>query len=189
MNAAFTADGWLRRLMLIGYGCREAGDRDWFEDVVRGLARAPLRDNGQGVATLQRLPTHLREQVMAAWVSAPERPAKRRRTVTPIILTGFARRGCTPEQCILRALTQQGFNLDDVESLAAFAGPIIPHAEAARAYRVGVSGHHAPLPRRNVIQAPSARATRRRSRPFYRLRSDDAVAAIVSARKSESMAL
>jgi len=159
MNASFTADGWLRRLMLIGYGCKEAADHDLFEDVARGLHRAPLRDNGQGVATLQRLPTHLTEQVIAPWVSTPERPAKRWRTVTPIILTGFTRRGRSPEQCILRALTQQGFNLDDVESVAAFTGPIIPHVEPARAYRVrgylsSTPRCHAEILFRHPVQGP-----------------------------------
>jgi len=159
MNAAFTADGWLRRLMLIGYGCREGGDRDLFEDLARGLHGAALRDSGQVIATLQRLGAHLMQQVVAPWVSPPERPAKRWRSVTPIVLTGFTRRGRSPEQCILRALTQQGFSLDDVESVAAFTGPIVPHAEAARAYRV--QGYLSTTPRchaeilfRHPVQGP-----------------------------------
>lgn len=135
-NANFTADGWLRRLMFIGYGCEGVEDLNLFEDVALGLHATPLEDGGKRVGTLQRLAVQSMQQVMNPWMSTSARPAKRWRSATPIILTGFTRRGRSHEECLLRALTQQGLSLDDVESVATFTGPIIPHTEAAIAYRV-----------------------------------------------------
>jgi CRISPR-associated protein Csb2 len=58
------------------------------------------------------------------------------RTITPIILTGLTRRGRGAEPLIARALKQAGFNENDIESIAAFRGPIVPKTMRALEYRV-----------------------------------------------------
>jgi len=136
MNAAFTADGWLRRLLLIGYGCREQADRDLFEEITRGLNGASLKDNGRATARLQVLGSQAGQQILSPWMSSPNAPGKVWRSVTPIILTGLTRKGRTAEDCLLRAMMQQGFNEADIASVATFTGPIVPKSQAARAYRL-----------------------------------------------------
>jgi CRISPR-associated protein Csb2 len=137
-NTTFMADGWLRRLLFIGYGCRDQADRDLFEELTRGLNGASLVDNGRVRGKLQVLGSHAREQVLSPWTASPN-TEKVWRSVTPIVLTGLTRRGRTAEDCLVRALMQQGFNEADIVSVASFAGPIVPNSQPARAYRV--QGH------------------------------------------------
>jgi CRISPR-associated protein Csb2 len=135
MNAGFTADGWLRRLLLIGHGCREQSDRDLFEEIARGLNGASLEDNGRTTATLRTLGSSAAEQVLSPWMDAPK-AATTWRSVTPIILTGLTRKGRDAEDCLVRAIKQQGFGESDLASVAAFTGPLVPRSQPARAYRV-----------------------------------------------------
>ena len=135
VNAAFTADGWLRRLLLIGHGCREQADRDLFEDTTGSLNGASLIDKGRPVARLQALRSPASGQVLLPWISVSN-AATVWRSVTPIVLTGLTRRGRTAEDCLFRALMQQGFSKSDVASVAAFTGPIVPKSQPAHAYRV-----------------------------------------------------
>ena len=147
-----------RRLTIVGFGCKEGADRDLFEDMALGLRSTALRDNGRAVATLQRLPPQLLRQVMTPWVSPPDRPAKRWRSVTPIVLSGFTRRGRSREQCIPRALIQQGSSLDDVET---GARPSLAGRLPGREF-----GKLAPGPARRRQLQPAVRPRRCALRPM-----------------------
>ncbi len=69
------------------------------------------------------------------------------RTVTPIILTGLMRRGRGAEVLIARALKQAGVNENDIESIAAFSGPIVPKTVRALDYRIDKNSYLAQTPR------------------------------------------
>ena len=129
---SFTADGWLRRVAVIGYGVASREDRELFEELKRGLHGALLEDQSQACGELRLLTAREQQRVLAPLAG----PASRWRSITPIILTGFTRKGRSAEDCLLRGLLQQGFRAEDIESIAAFTGPIVPTAQTARAYRV-----------------------------------------------------
>jgi CRISPR-associated protein Csb2 len=138
---SFTADGWLRRVAVIGYGVTSPVDRELFEELTRGLHGALLEDNGKPRGELRRLTAREQQGVLGPLAG----PASRWRSVTPVVLTGFTRKGRAAEACLLRALVQQGFRTEDIESVAAFTGPVVPTAQPARAYRV--QGYLATTPR------------------------------------------
>jgi CRISPR-associated protein Csb2 len=69
------------------------------------------------------------------------------RTVTPIILTGFMRRGRGAEPLIVRALQQAGVQQSDINSVAAFSGPIVPKTVRALDYKIEKSSYLAETPR------------------------------------------
>lgn len=129
---SFTADGWLRRVAVIGYGVASPVDRELFEELTRGLHGALLEDNGKPCGELRLLTAREQQRVLQPLA----RPANRWRSVTPVVLTGFTRKGRAAEACLQRALLQQGFRAEDIESVAAFTGPVVPTAQPARAYRV-----------------------------------------------------
>jgi CRISPR-associated protein Csb2 len=129
---AFTADGWLRRVAVIGYGVTSPKDLELFAEVTRGLHGALLEDNGRSRGELRLLTPREQQRVLAPLSG----PAVRWRSLTPIVLTGFTRKGRAVEVCLVRALVQQGFRSEDIERVAAFTGPLVPTALPARAYRV-----------------------------------------------------
>ena len=129
---SFTADGWLRRVAVIGYGIGSPGDRELFEEATRGLHGGTLEDQGKTRGEL-RLLTRREASLVLAPLAAP---ATRWRSITPIILTGFTRKGRSTEDCLVRGLLQQGFSEEDIASVASFTGPIVPTAQTARSYRV-----------------------------------------------------
>ena len=129
---SFTADGWLRRVAVIGYGVTSPVDCELFEELTRGLHGALLEDNGKPRGELRLLTAREQQRVLTPLAG----PASRWRSVTPVVLTGFTRKGRAAEACLLRALVQQGFRAEDIESVAAFTGPVVPTAQPARAYRV-----------------------------------------------------
>ena len=129
---AYTADGWLRRVAVIGYGVVSPADRDLFEELTRGLHGALLEDKGKACGELRLLTAREQQRILAPLAG----PANRWRSITPIVLTGFTRKGRSTEACLIRALAQQGFRAEDIESVATFTGPIVPGAQPARAYRV-----------------------------------------------------
>jgi CRISPR-associated protein Csb2 len=138
---SFTADGWLRRVAVIGYGVASPVDRELFEELTRGLHGALLEDNGKPRGELRLLTAREQQRVLAPLVG----PASRWRSITPVVLTGFTRKGRAAEACLLRALLQQGFRAEDIGSVAAFTGPVVLTAQPARAYRV--QGYLATTPR------------------------------------------
>jgi CRISPR-associated protein Csb2 len=137
----FTADGWMRRVAVVGYGLASAVDRELFDEVSRGLHGASLMDNGHPRGELRLLTAREQARVLYPFLG----PARRWRSVTPVILTGFTRRGRSAESCLARALSQQRLPLEEIESLATFSGPIVPTAERAPDYRV--QGYLATTPR------------------------------------------
>ena len=129
---SFTADGWLRRVAVIGYGVTSPVDHELFEELTRGLHGALLEDKGKPRGELRLLTSREQQRVLAPLAG----PASRWRSITPVVLTGFTRKGRAAEACLLRALVQQGYRAEDIESLAAFTGPVVPTAQPARAYQV-----------------------------------------------------
>ena len=129
---SFTADGWLRRVAVIGYGVTTPVERELFDELTPGLHGALLEDNGKPRGELRLLTSREQQRVLAPLAG----PASRWRSLTPAVLTGFTRKGRSAEACLLRALIQQGFRAEDIESVAAFTGPLVPTAQPARAYRV-----------------------------------------------------
>ena len=77
-----------------------------------------------------------RRSTLEKWSVLDKQPAKKWRTVTPIILTGHPRRGRTLEMCLIRALGQQGIPAGAIESVTTYTGPTVPKCPAAREFRV-----------------------------------------------------
>jgi CRISPR-associated protein Csb2 len=69
------------------------------------------------------------------------------RTVTPIVMTGLMRRGRGAEALIARALKQAGMSENDIESVAAFSGPVMPKTVHALDYRIEKNSYLAQTPR------------------------------------------
>jgi len=136
MNADFTADGDMRRVLVLGWGINDDQDRALFSDLTKGIDGMKLLDSGRSVGFLRVAHPDIRSRTLEFWSTLAGQPAKRWRTVSPIILTGHLRRGRTLEVCLVRALTQQDISADAIESVAAFSGPLIPQCPAAREFRV-----------------------------------------------------
>jgi CRISPR-associated protein Csb2 len=132
MNAGFSADGWIRRVAILGYGVETREEGELFDELCRGLHGSALKDGGRPIGQLRRLTGDAVTRGLHSW----KRSGKRWRTVTPLILTGRFRRGRSAEDCLLRALAQQGFSIDQIESVATYSGPIVPKTLPARAYHV-----------------------------------------------------
>ena len=62
---SFTADGWLRRVAVIGYGVTAPVDRELFEELTRGLHGALLEDNGKQRGELRLLTAREQQRVLA----------------------------------------------------------------------------------------------------------------------------
>jgi CRISPR-associated protein Csb2 len=129
---SFTADGWLRRVAVIGYGVTCPSDRELFDELKRGLHGALLEDNGKSRGELRLLTASEQQRVLSPLAG----PATRWRSITPVVLTGFTRKGRSADACLVRAMVQQGFRAEDIASVASFSGPVVPTAQPARAYRV-----------------------------------------------------
>jgi len=136
MNDDFTADGDLRRVLVIGWGVRDEDDRALFQDLIRGLDGMALEDSGRIVGALRAASTDTSHNTIRRWRTHGGEPARTWRTVTPIILTGHARRSRSPEMCLVRALRQQGVATESIETLATYAGPIVPKCPPAPQFRV-----------------------------------------------------
>jgi CRISPR-associated protein Csb2 len=136
MNADFTADGDMRRVLVLGWGINDDEDRALFGDLSRGIDGIELMDRGRTVGFIREAQPDIRRRTLAIWSTLAGQPAKVWRTVSPIILTGHSRRGRALEVCLARALTQQGISPDTIESVATFSGPLVPKCPAAREFRV-----------------------------------------------------
>ncbi len=134
MNFGSTADGWFRRVLILGGGLQDSMDRALFTDLTRGLDGMELHDQDRSVGRLQAVADVAKS--LAPWIDNRGIPARVWRSVTPVILTGHPRRGRTLEACLARTLAQQGFPAETLESVATFAGPLVPKCAAARDYRV-----------------------------------------------------
>jgi len=136
MNADFTADGDIRRVLVLGWGIKDDGDRSLFGDLVRGINGMKLLDRGRSMGFLRLARPDVYHRTLAFWSTLAGQPAKTWHTVSPIILTGHPRRGRALEVCLTRALTQQGIPPGNIESVATFSGPLVPQCPAAREFRV-----------------------------------------------------
>jgi CRISPR-associated protein Csb2 len=120
LNAEGKADGWIRRVLLIGYGCEDATSQDLFESLADGINGAELQDRGMLAGYLKRAAPN--DSVLRLFIGKGQCVW---RTVTPIILTGLMRRGRGAEVLIARALKQASVPEEEIESVAAFTGPIV----------------------------------------------------------------
>lgn len=142
-NREETADGLFRRVLLIGYGCEDSAAREIFDSVTSGINSADLFDQQKGrVGFLKK--TALNDGVLRQFIGKGQRVW---RTVTPIILTGLMRRGRGAEVLIARALKQAGVPESDIESVAAFSGPIVPKTVHALDYQIDRDSYLAQTPR------------------------------------------
>jgi CRISPR-associated protein Csb2 len=120
---------------VIGYGCETGKTRELFADAVNNLNGRALKDDGKIVGRLLRAASEKRDAMLRLFIR-DEQPCQVWRTVTPIVFTGLTRRGRPPEKLIARALIQAGFTATDIDSVAAFSGPILPKTTRALEYRV-----------------------------------------------------
>src|SRR5207249_4538050 len=93
MNADFTADGDIRRVVVLGWGTKDDADRALFGDLTRGIDGMELLDRGRLVGFLRVASQDTQRRTLAFWSTLAGQPAKAWRTVSPIILTGHPRRG------------------------------------------------------------------------------------------------
>ncbi len=135
MNRSFTADGWIRRVLVVGYGCEAGKAKELFDDLVQNLGNRQLKDNGRSVGRIRRVDNEARDAVLKFFVGK-EKPCRVWRTVTPIVLTGMMRRGRAPSKLVVRALKQAGIDEKDIESIATYSGPIVPKTVHAMDYRM-----------------------------------------------------
>lgn len=118
-------DGRVRRVLLAAFGFESETERELFDDLARNLNGAELKDNGEPVARLMRV-----EEDEENWKFFKQfygQSSRLWRSVAPIILSGFNRRGRKPEQLLYRALNQIGIETDAIESVAIYRGPIVPN--------------------------------------------------------------
>lgn len=135
-------DGLIRRVLLLGYGCDDAVAKELFESVADGINGAELIDRGKPSGFLKKAAPN--DPVLRQFIGNGQRVW---RTVTPIILTGFMRRGRGAEVLIARALKQAGVNETDIESIAVFSGPIVPKSVHALDYQIDKTSYLAQTPR------------------------------------------
>jgi CRISPR-associated protein Csb2 len=116
-------DGRIRRVLLAGFGFESETEGELFDDVARNLNGAEIKDNGESVARLMQVEEYKESNFFNQFHGQSSRLW---RSVTPIILSGFNRRGRKPEQLLYRALNQIGIANDAIESVAIYRSPIVP---------------------------------------------------------------
>ena len=142
LHAEGKADGWLRRVLLIGYGCEDTVAKELFESITDGINGAALTDRDKSRGFLKK--AALTDGVLRQFIGKGQRVW---RTVTPIILTGLMRRGRGASALLARALKQAGVPESDIESVAAFSGPIVPKTLHALDYQIDRDSYLAQTPR------------------------------------------
>lgn len=100
LHAEGVADGWIRRVLVIGFGCQDKNAVEVFEAATEGVNSADLKDQDASVGFLKKAP--LTDSVLRLFT---RKAARVWRSVTPIILTGLMRRGRGAEVLIARAST------------------------------------------------------------------------------------
>ncbi|HXM34412.1 MAG TPA: type I-U CRISPR-associated protein Csb2 [Pyrinomonadaceae bacterium] len=142
LNEDDLADGLIRRVLLVGFGCQEKKAIELFESVSDGINGAALKDQSVKIGYLKK--ASLNDSVLRLFTRKAYRVW---RSVTPIILTGLMRRGRGAEVLIARALKQAGMNENDIESIATFSGPIVPKTARALDYRIEKDSYLSQTPR------------------------------------------
>ncbi len=136
LNDTHTADGLIRRVLLIGWGIRDQTDQEFFAQAIQGLNGRSLRDRGREVGELRLLSQAEQPAQLKRWLGESSLGARVWRSVTPVVLPGYTRKSRSAETYLLRALAQQGFPEDTIDSIASHSGPLVPGTVAAREYRV-----------------------------------------------------
>lgn len=126
-------DGRIRRVLLAGFGFESETERELFDDIAHNLSGAEIKDSGEPLARLMQIEGYEEDRFFKRFYGQSSR---RWRSVTPIILTGFNRRGREPEQLLYRALNQIGMNNDAIESVAVYRGPLVPKTFRPMDYRL-----------------------------------------------------
>lgn len=139
------ADGWMRRVLLVGFGFTGALEQQLFNDVARQMNGAELKDRARQmpVARLLRPENAQDDKVFKKFLHA--RPARVWRSVTPIILPGMNRRSRDPRLLVHSALAKIGLGPEVVESVAVSRSPLITNTFHAMSYNV--SGYLNETPR------------------------------------------
>jgi CRISPR-associated protein Csb2 len=137
-------DGLIRRVLLIGFGCEGQSAAELFESVANGINGADLKDRSAKVGYLKK--ASLNDSMLRLFIGK-EKAYRVWRTVTPIVMTGLMRRGRGAEALIARVLRQAGVSENDIESIAAFSGPVVPKTVHALDYRIGKNSYLAQTPR------------------------------------------
>ncbi|MCS6305766.1 MAG: type I-U CRISPR-associated protein Cas5/Cas6 [Nitrospira sp.] len=135
LDRSFNADGYIRRVLVIGYGCTDGKARELFTDVQR-LTSGALKDGGTPIGRFQPVEDPLSDSVLNFFLGSHESPSNTWRTVTPIILPGHRRRGRSEAALIVAALNRLGIKSESIDSIATFRGPIVPKTSHALDYRV-----------------------------------------------------
>lgn len=141
-NHSYQSDGWFRRVAIVGLGCQNEQDNRIFERLSSSLNNAVLMNQGKPVATLVSKSLPVVDSL--GLISGSSRIWQ---SFTPIVLPSYPRRGRKPEDGVLRALRQAGYQEDQIESIATFTGPILPKTEAARSYYVDGQSYLGRYPR------------------------------------------
>jgi CRISPR-associated protein Csb2 len=127
-------DGRVRRVLLAGFGFESETEGELFDDIARNLNGAEIKDNGELVARMMQV-----KEDEANWKFFKQfygQSSRLWRSVTPIILSGFNRRGRKPEQLLYRALNQIEIENDAIESVAIYRSPIVPKTFRPMNYRL-----------------------------------------------------
>ncbi|CAN5809292.1 type I-U CRISPR-associated protein Csb2 [soil metagenome] len=153
LNKEFTADGKIRRVLVIGYGCESKENRQMFEDIANKLNGALLIDEKTGEKKGEIIKVEPKEYKMVyCFIAKNHQFAKVWRTVTPIILSGHPRlitnnenpnaeqtkifkKGRSPEDFILKCLKEAGIPLEIVESVDATKSPVVPKTQHSFLYK------------------------------------------------------
>jgi CRISPR-associated protein Csb2 len=129
MDEGWNADGRLRHIAIIGYGISSDADRELFDTLSSKLHEAPLLDNGRAVGTL-----HLKEAKYLGYMGTFFRGKSRRwQSITPVVLTQYDNR---PGRPTARCLGFSDAELETVETVTAFRGPLLPTSEHPNDYQV-----------------------------------------------------
>jgi CRISPR-associated protein Csb2 len=129
MDEGWNADGRLRHVAIIGYGITGDADRKLFDTLTTKLHEARLIDNGHAVGTL-----HLKEAKYLGYMGTFFRGKSRRwQSLTPVVLTGYDNRPSRPTS---RCIGLSGAELETVESVTAFRGPLLPTSGHPNDYQV-----------------------------------------------------
>lgn len=124
--------GRIHRIVLAGFGFDES-ERELFDDTTRNLNGAEIKDNGQPIARLIRVENFKADKFFNQFYGAS---ARIWRSATPIVLSGFNRRGRKPEQLLYRALNQIGIETEAIESVAVFRAPIVSKTFRPMDYKI-----------------------------------------------------
>ncbi|HWS88325.1 MAG TPA: type I-U CRISPR-associated protein Csb2 [Pyrinomonadaceae bacterium] len=126
-------DGRIRRVLLAGFDFESETERELFDDIARNLNGAEIKDGGEPLARLMQIEGYEEDRFFKQFYGQSSRLW---RSVTPVILTGFNRRGRKPEQLLYRALNQIGIDNAAIESVAVYRSPLVPRTFRPMDYRL-----------------------------------------------------